>query len=80
MVEELNQNTLNNLTILLKDSAGTPTMAYRVKGAQLVSENFSSAIGSNKTVDINFTAQLGGPTDTNAGLFMSGRTTALPFS
>lgn len=77
IMQELLDNTLNDLTITLKDAAGTPAIAYRVKGAQFVSENFSSAIGSNKTVDINFTAQVGGPTDTSAGLFISGRTTAV---
>lgn len=80
LVEELNQNTLHTFTLLMKDSAGSGRMAYQVKGAQLVSENFSSSIGSNKTVDLNFTAQVGGPSDTGVGLFMSGATTALPFS
>lgn len=77
---QLIANPTNTLQILMKNTQGSPKIAFQIKGAQLVSENFSSAIGSNKTVDINFTAQVGGPTDTNAGLFISGATTALPFS
>jgi hypothetical protein len=80
LVTELMENSLNDLQITMKNPTGLSIISYKVKGAQLVSENFSSSIGSNKTVDINFTAQVGGPTDTTVGLFISGATTALPFS
>lgn len=50
------------------------TMAkYTLKGAKLDSEEFSSDIGSNKTVTLNFSAQVGGPQDSNNGLFMNGQ-------
>ena len=50
------------------------TMAkYILKGAKLDSEEFSSDIGSNKTVTLNFSAQIGGPQDSNNGLFMNGQ-------
>jgi hypothetical protein len=42
------------------------------KGALVDSESFSSSIGSNKTVDLTFSAQIGGPEDIAAGVFMSG--------
>ena len=49
------------------------TMAkYTLKGAKLDSEEFSSDIGSNKTVTLNFSAQVGGANDTNNGLFING--------
>jgi hypothetical protein len=79
-VEALNANAKTDLTLLLRDGSGNGKIAYRVKGAQLVSENFSSAIGSNKTVDIQFTAQIAGPGDSTAGLFISGATSASNWS
>lgn len=80
LIQELVDNTMNTLQITMKNATGLPIISYQVKGAQFVSENYSSSIGSNKTVDLNFTAQVGGPTDTGVGLFISGATTALPFS
>ena len=47
-----------------------------MKNATLDSQNFSSSIGDNKTVDLTFSAQVGGPEDTTAGIFMSGNTSA----
>ena len=42
------------------------------KKAVLDSESFSSAIGDNKTVDLTFSTQIGGPEETSVGVFMSG--------
>jgi len=50
-------------------------MVFEVKGAILESESYSSSIGDNKSVDLTFTAQIGGATDTTKGLFISGSTT-----
>ena len=47
-------------------------MRYEIKGARLVSETYSEAIGDNQTVDITYTVQLGGANDTSAGVFLSG--------
>lgn len=53
--------------------ASTTTVArYELKGAKLDSQEFSSDIGANKSVTLNFSAQIGGPQDTNNGLFISG--------
>ena len=49
-------------------------MKYIIKDAQIESESLSQSIGSNKTVDLTFTAQVGGPNDVNAGVFVSGVT------
>ena len=48
--------------------------AFRVtmKGADVDSENLSSSIGDNKTVDLVFSTQIGGPNDITNGVFMSG--------
>ena len=43
-----------------------------VKGLKLDSESYSSDIGSNKTVTLDFSTQIGGPTQKNKGIFMSG--------
>jgi len=45
-------------------------MRYTLKGAKLDSQEFSSAIGDNKSVTLGFSAQIGGPNDTNKGLFI----------
>jgi len=62
----------NNLSILLKDSNGTPKIAYEIKEAILQSETYSENLGDNQTVDLTYTVQIGGANDTTAGLFMSG--------
>jgi len=59
-----------NVTIL--DSNSHTAIKYHLKEAKLDSESFSSSIGANKSVDLTFSAQVGGPTDSTAGLFMSG--------
>jgi hypothetical protein len=45
---------------------------YTLKGAKLDSQEFSSDIGSNKSVTLTFSAQVGGPQDKDRGLFISG--------
>jgi len=40
------------------------------------SQSFSSSIGDNKTVTIDFTSQIGGPRQNDVGLFMAGVTQA----
>lgn len=52
---------------------GQVAMRYELKGARLESENFSSSIGDNKTVDLVFTSQIGGSDDLDNGLFISGK-------
>ena len=42
------------------------------KKAVLDSESFSSAIGDNKTVDLTFSTQIGGPEQAGVGVFLSG--------
>lgn len=42
------------------------------KKAVLDSESFSSAIGDNKTVDLSFSTQIGGPEESAVGVFFSG--------
>lgn len=63
-------------TILMKEAgcaANKDTaLAYVFKGAKLVSQSFSSAIGDNATMTATYEVQLGGPQDTAKGIFISG--------
>jgi len=55
------------------DPNGQPdAIVIDFKKAVLDSESFSSAIGDNKTVDVTFSTQVGGPEETAVGVFMSG--------
>lgn len=64
-----------NPAITIKSpSDSTLTMAkYTLKGAKLDSQEYSSDIGSNKSVTLTFSAQVGGPQDTTNGLFINGQ-------
>ena len=46
---------------------------FKLKGAKLNSQEFSSDIGANKTVTLTFSTQVGGLEDLNNGLFISGQ-------
>ena len=62
-----------DLFVRLKDPTNTTIYVdYHIKKAKLDSEEFSSAIGDNKSVTLNFSAQVGGPNQTDIGFFMSG--------
>jgi hypothetical protein len=55
------------------DAATLPSpyaLRYTLKGAKLDSQAISSSIGDNKSVTLGFSAQIGGPNDTNKGLFI----------
>ena len=66
----------HTLTFTLKDpsadGSGDNAMTFELRGAQVDSESFSSTIGDNKSVDISFSVQIGGPEDKDAGLFVAG--------
>lgn len=55
---------------------GTKAMGFTLKGARLESENYSSSIGDNKTVDLTFSTQVGGADDMHNGLFIYGKESA----
>lgn len=68
-----NNNTFNPIVNIKKPGDSTTTVVnYQLKGAKLESQDFSSAIGSNATVNLTFTSQIGGPQDLTNGLFVSG--------
>mgnify|MGYP003136087336 CR=1 FL=1 len=59
-------------SITVKDKNENTAIIYTMKGLKIDSQSFSSSIGSNKTVDLTFSTQIGGPNDTANGVFMSG--------
>jgi hypothetical protein len=69
---DLLNSTVKQASILIKDTAGANAIEYKMKGLKIDSQSFSSSIGSNKTVDITFSTQIGGPNDELNGVFMSG--------
>jgi len=81
----VNENQARNLADMIDDGAerditltinapGTsnPVIKFGFKAAKLDSEGYSSDIGSNKSVDISFSTQIGGPNDTIHGIYFSG--------
>jgi hypothetical protein len=68
--------TEKEFTILMKKPGCNvnkdTSLAYVFKGAKLVSQSFSSAIGDNATMSATYEVQMGGPQDTNKGVFISG--------
>ena len=61
-----------NVTITMKDSSDVPALIWGFSGALVESESWSSSIGSNKSVDLTFSTQIGGPEDLDDGVFLSG--------
>lgn len=57
----------------VKEDPNNVAMRYTLKGARLESENFSSSIGDNKTVDLVFSTQVGSSDDQLNGLYISGK-------
>lgn len=65
-----------DLTLKLKkiacDGAGDYAMIATLKGAKLVSQDITTAIGDNATMSASFEVPIGGPQDTARGIFLSG--------
>jgi len=62
-----------DITVTMKNRCGgADSVIYTMKGAQLDSQNMSATIGDNKSVDLTFSTQIGGPSDTENGIFISG--------
>ena len=61
-----------NVSIIMKTPSAGTGIRWDFKGALVEGESWSSSIGSNKAVDLTFTAQIGGPNDQDDGIYMSG--------
>ena len=66
-------NAKYNLTVTInKPGTTVQAMKFSLKGSKLDSQSFSSSIGDNKSVSLEFSSQIGGPTDTSNGIFIEG--------
>jgi|7_EtaG_2_1085326.scaffolds.fasta_scaffold00907_8 hypothetical protein len=74
LFDELFLSSKNNMAISMKKPAGDKKdqIKYILKNVSLDSESFSSSIGDNKTVDLSFSATVGGADDNTNGVFISG--------
>ena len=80
LVSLVESNPKSDITITIKKPGETAAaVKYTMKRAQLDSSSVSSSIGSNKTVDLTFTTQIGGTNDTANGIQMSGSYATAPF-
>lgn len=70
----INDTVEKNITLTLKDEAGNAKSTFTLKGCTLDSESISSSIGSNKSVDLTFSTQVGGIDDNTKGIFYLGAT------
>jgi hypothetical protein len=69
---DLLNSGVKEASLMIKDKDAVDAIQYKMKGLKIDSQSFSSSIGSNKTVDITFSTQIGGPNDQLNGVFMSG--------
>ena len=77
----INDSSSKDIFLTLKGPDGTSNrMIWTLKGCKLDSESFSSSIGSNKSVELSFSTQIGGPNDLVNGVFLSGANSSVVFS
>jgi len=72
LVDLLDDEKERNISMTLKDPDGGTGLIVTLQGCVLQDESYSSAIGSNKSVDLTFTAQIGGPNDSAHNVLVSG--------
>jgi hypothetical protein len=53
-------------------TTAVPAMMFQVRKAKLISQGFSSSIGSNATMNAKYEVSIGSATDTARGIFVSG--------
>jgi len=68
----INKSLNNDISILAKDCDKENAIIWRLKNPDLLSENFSSNIGPNKSVDLTFEVEIGNPDDNSIGILCSG--------
>jgi len=72
------ENNKTNITLDVND--GTSQVKYILSGAVLDNQSFSQGLDDNETVDLTFSAQIGGASTTNQGLFFLPETVAPSFT
>jgi hypothetical protein len=69
---------LNNASNCSDPTNKDQIIVYDLKKLKMDNQSYSTSIGDNKTVTFDFTCQVGGPEQTDVGVFMSGYSTELP--
>lgn len=73
LAQMIEDTTDNDITISIRKPGSTEVaIQYTLKGAKLDSESYTSDIGSNKSVSMQYSAQLAGPNSLDKGVFCSG--------
>jgi hypothetical protein len=80
LADQIDSNNTQDIILTVKNGASRTSMIYKLKQCKLDSEAFSSSIGSNKSVDITFSTQIGGSNDTSNGVFVSGESNVPAFT
>ena len=62
------ENNKTDITLDITEE-GNPKLKYLLKGAVLDNQSFSQGLDDNETVDLTFSAQIGGAATTDQGLF-----------
>jgi hypothetical protein len=73
LADMIDDGTERDITLTINaPGTSTPAVRYTFRAARLDSESYSSDIGSNKSVDLSFSTQIGGPNDPIRGIYFSG--------
>ena len=73
LADMIDDSSERNITLTInKPGTSTAAAQYTFAAARFDSQSFSSDIGSNKSVDLTFSTQIGGPNDTVHGIYFSG--------
>lgn len=79
LIDRIDCDEEYDVTINIKDpsvcngGSQVDVVKYVIKKLTLDSQSYSSSIGSNKTVTLDFSTQVQGPNQTGIGIFMSGK-------
>ena len=73
------ENNKTDITLDIKEE-GADKLKYVLKGAVLDNQSFSQGLDDNETVDLTFSAQIGGASTTDQGLFFFPQATAPAFA
>lgn len=74
------ENNKTDITLNVKDDDGQNQMTYILQGAVLDNQSFSQGLDDNETVDLTFSAQIGGATTTDQGLFFKPQAQDIEYS
>lgn len=69
LADIIDKNLEKDVTLQINRADDTNAYEFLLKNCTMDSQNTSSSIGANKSVDLTFTTQIGGVADTDHGIF-----------